>query len=244
MNVIAVIPARYASTRFPAKLVQDLCGKPVIVRTYEAALQTRLFDEVFVVTDADEIEDVIVAHGGKVIRSQRHHESGSDRIAEAVADLEADIVVNVQGDEPFIAREPLEALLQAFREDVDQRIDLGSLMVAITDATEIENPNVVKVVTDRMGYALYFSRSVIPYPRERVEGLRYLRHIGVYAFRKQALLDFAQWPMQPLEATEKLEQLRYLEFGKRIKMVETSHVGIGIDTVEDLEQARVLFLRQ
>ncbi len=244
MNVIAVIPARYASTRFPAKLVQDLCGKPVIVRTYEAALQTRLFDEVFVVTDADEIEDVIVAHGGKVIRSQRHHESGSDRIAEAVADLEADIVVNVQGDEPFIAREPLEALLQAFREDVDQRIDLGSLMVAITDTTEIENPNVVKVVTDRMGYALYFSRSVIPYPRERVEGLRYMRHIGVYAFRKQALLDFAQWPMQPLEATEKLEQLRYLEFGKRIKMVETSHVGIGIDTVEDLEQARVLFLRQ
>jgi 3-deoxy-manno-octulosonate cytidylyltransferase (CMP-KDO synthetase) len=244
MKVIAVIPARYASTRFPAKLVQDLCGKPVIVRTYEAALQTRLFDEVFVVTDADEIEDVIVAHGGKVIRSQRHHESGSDRIAEAVADLEADIVVNVQGDEPFIAREPLEALLQAFREDVDQRIDLGSLMVAITDTTEIENPNVVKVVTDRMGYALYFSRSVIPYPRERVEGLRYMRHIGVYAFRKQALLDFAQWPMQPLEATEKLEQLRYLEFGKRIKMVETSHVGIGIDTPKDLEQARVMFSRQ
>ena len=244
MNVIAVIPARYASTRFPAKLVQDLCGKPVIVRTYEAALQTQLFDEVFVVTDADEIEAAIKAHGGKVIRSQRNHESGSDRIAEAVADLKADIVVNVQGDEPFIAREPLEALLQAFREDVDQRIDLGSLMVAITDTTEIENPNVVKVVTDRMGYALYFSRSVIPYPRERAEGLRYMRHIGVYAFRKQALLDFAQWPMQPLEATEKLEQLRYLEFGKRIKMVETSHVGIGIDTPEDLEQARVMYLRK
>ena len=162
MNVIAVIPARYASTRFPAKLVQDLCGKPVIVRTYEAALQTQLFDEVFVVTDADEIEAAVKAHGGKVIRSLRHHESGSDRIAEAVVDLKADIVVNVQGDEPFMAREPLEALLQAFREDVDQRIDLGSLMVAITDTTEIENPNVVKVVTDRMGYALYFSRSVIP----------------------------------------------------------------------------------
>jgi 3-deoxy-manno-octulosonate cytidylyltransferase (CMP-KDO synthetase) len=143
-----------------------------------------------------------------------------------------------------MAREPLEALLQAFREDVDQRIDLGSLMVAITDTTEIENPNVVKVVTDRMGYALYFSRSVIPYPRERAEGLRYMRHIGVYAFRKKALLDFAQWPMQPLEATEKLEQLRYLEFGKRIKMVETSHVGIGIDTPEDLEQARLMFSRQ
>lgn len=244
MNVIAVIPARYASTRFPAKLVQDLCGKPVIVRTYEAAVASQLFDAVFVVTDAQEIEDVIVAHGGKVIRSQRHHESGSDRIAEAVADLEADIVVNVQGDEPFIAREPLEALLQAFREDVDQRIDLGSLMVPITAEADIQNPNVVKVVTDRMGYALYFSRSVIPFPRERREGLRYMRHIGVYAFRKQALLDFAQWPMQPLEATEKLEQLRYLEFGKRIKMVETTHVGIGIDTPEDLEQARVLFSRQ
>ncbi|WP_297518403.1 3-deoxy-manno-octulosonate cytidylyltransferase [Flavobacterium sp.] len=244
MNVIAVIPARYASTRFPAKLVQDLCGKPVIVRTYEAAVASQLFDAVFVVTDAQEIEDVIVAHGGRVIRSQRHHESGSDRIAEAVADLEADIVINVQGDEPFIAREPLEALLQAFREDVDQRIDLGSLMVPITAEADIQNPNVVKVVTDRMGYALYFSRSVIPFPRERREGLRYMRHIGVYAFRKQALLDFAQWPMQPLEATEKLEQLRYLEFGKRIKMVETTHVGIGIDTPEDLEQARVLFSRQ
>jgi len=243
MKVIAVIPARYASTRFPAKLVQDLWGKPVIVRTYEAAVQTQLFEDVFVVTDADEIEAAVQAHGGKVIRSRRTHESGSDRIAEAVADLEADIVVNVQGDEPFIAREPLEALLQAFRDDVDQRIDLGSLRVALSDEADIQNPNVVKVVTDRMGFALYFSRSVIPYPRERVDGLQYWRHIGVYAFRKQALLDFAQWPMQPLEATEKLEQLRYLEFGKRIKMVETTHVGIGIDTPEDLEKARALFAR-
>ena len=241
MKVIAVIPARFASTRFPAKLVQDLCGKPVIVRTYEAALQTQLFDDVFVVTDADEIETAIQAHGGKVIRSQREHESGSDRIAEAVAHLEADIVVNVQGDEPFIVKEPLAQILEVYREDVNHEIDLASLMFEITDEAEIANPNNVKVVTDQKGFALYFSRSVIPYPRDSQAGVRYMKHVGIYAFRKQALLDFAQWPMKPLEASEKLEQLRYLEYGKRIRMVETTHVGIGIDTPEDLEKARKLW---
>jgi 3-deoxy-manno-octulosonate cytidylyltransferase (CMP-KDO synthetase) len=238
MKIIAVIPARYASTRFPAKLMQDLGGKTVILRTYEAAINTHLFDDVFVVTDSDLIYDEIVSHGGKAIRSISAHESGSDRIAEAVANLDVDIVVNVQGDEPFIDAEPLAKVIEVFRNDLSKQVDLASLMREITNGEEINNPNNVKVVVDQNGFALYFSRSVIPYPRETNVGVRYMQHIGIYAFRKQALLDFYSLPMKSLEASEKLEQLRYLEFGKRIKMIETSHVGIGIDTKEDLEKAR------
>ena len=238
MKIIAVIPARYASTRFPAKLMQDLGGKTVILRTYEAAMNTRLFDDVFVVTDSDLIYDEIVSHGGKAIRSIKEHESGSDRIAEAVENLDVDIVVNVQGDEPFIDAEPLAKVIEVFKNDLDKKVDLASLMREITNEDEINNPNNVKVVTDQNGFALYFSRSVIPYPREKNVGVRYMQHIAIYGFRKQALLDFYSLPMMALEASEKLEQLRYLEFGKRIKMVETTHVGIGIDTLEDLEKAR------
>jgi 3-deoxy-manno-octulosonate cytidylyltransferase (CMP-KDO synthetase) len=238
MKIIAVIPARYASTRFPAKLMQDLGGKTVITRTYEAAVKTNLFDDVFVVTDSELIYDEIISIGGKAIRSIKEHESGSDRIAEAVENLDVDIVVNVQGDEPFINKEPLAAVLEVFRNDAKQEIDLASLMCEITDWEMIENPNNVKVIVDQNGLALYFSRAVIPYPREKNVGVRYFQHIGIYAFRKQALLDFYKLPMKSLEASEKLEQLRYLEYGKKIKMVETKHVGIGIDTPEDLEKAR------
>lgn len=240
MKIIAVIPARYASTRFPAKLLQDLGGKTVILRTYEATVATTLFDDVFVVTDSDLIFDEIIAHGGKAIKSIKTHESGSDRIAEAVENLEVDIVVNVQGDEPFTAAKPLQELIQVFRNDTENRVDLASLMREITNEEDINNPNNVKVVVDQSNFALYFSRSVIPYPREKNVGVHYFQHIGIYAFRKQALLDFYNLPMKSLEASEKLEQLRYLEFGKRIKMVETTHVGIGIDTPEDLEKARKL----
>jgi 3-deoxy-manno-octulosonate cytidylyltransferase (CMP-KDO synthetase) len=238
MKIIAVIPARYASTRFPAKLMQDLGGKTVIQRTYQAAVETRLFDDVFVVTDSILIYDEIITNGGKAIMSIAAHESGSDRIAEAVENLDVDIVVNVQGDEPFINTKPLAELLDVFRNDFDKKVDLASLMFEIKDTAEIENPNNVKVVTDQNGFALYFSRSVIPYPRDINAGVRYMKHIGIYAFRKQALLDFYRLPMKSLEATEKLEQLRYLEFGKRIKMVETDQGSIGIDTPEDLEKAR------
>jgi 3-deoxy-manno-octulosonate cytidylyltransferase (CMP-KDO synthetase) len=240
MKTIAVIPARYASTRFPAKLMQDLCGKTVIQRTYESAVNTHLFDDVFVVTDSILIYNEIINNGGKAIMSVREHESGSDRIAEAVENLDVDIVVNVQGDEPFINKEPLAKVLEVFRNDFDNKVDLASLMFQITDPGEIENPNNVKVVTDQSGFALYFSRSVIPYPRDINAGVRYMKHIGIYAFRKQALLDFYHLPMKSLEASEKLEQLRYLEFGKRIRMVETNQGSIGIDTPEDLEQARKL----
>jgi 3-deoxy-manno-octulosonate cytidylyltransferase (CMP-KDO synthetase) len=238
MKIIAVIPARYASTRFPAKLMQDLGGKTVILRTYLAAVETKLFDDVFVVTDSDLIYNEIAKHGGKAIMSIKQHESGSDRIAEAVENLDVDIVVNVQGDEPFINKEPLQQLIEIFKNDTDNKVDLASLMRVINDKQEIENPNNVKVIVDQQDFALYFSRSVIPYPRAENVGVRYKQHIGIYAFRKSALLDFYKLPMLSLEASEKLEQLRYLEYGKRIKMVETTHVGIGIDTVEDLEKAR------
>jgi len=241
MKIIAVIPARYASTRFPAKLMQDLGGKTVIQRTYESTVNTGLFANVFVVTDSILIYNEIVTNGGKAIMSTKEHESGSDRIAEAVENLDVDIVVNVQGDEPFINKEPLEKVVQVFRNDFDKKVDLASLMFQITEEDEINNPNNVKVVTDHHGFALYFSRSVIPYPRDATAGVRYMKHIGIYAFRKEALLDFYRLPMKSLEASEKLEQLRYLEYGKRIKMVETNQGSIGIDTPEDLEKARKLF---
>ncbi|OYQ36600.1 3-deoxy-manno-octulosonate cytidylyltransferase [Flavobacterium cyanobacteriorum] len=240
MKIIAVIPARYASTRFPAKLMQDLGGKTVITRTYQAAVGTGLFDDVFVVTDSDIIFKEVEVNGGKAIMSSKEHESGSDRIAEAVEHLDVDIVVNVQGDEPFINKEPLADVLEVFKSDAAHEIDLASLMYEIREWEDIENPNNVKVIVDQKGFALYFSRSVIPYPRDKEAGVRYFKHVGIYAFRKHALLDFYRLPMRSLEASEKLEQLRYLEYGKKIRMVHTSHMGIGIDTPEDLEKARGL----
>jgi len=238
MKVIAVIPARYASTRFPAKLMEDLAGKTIIRRTYEGTLATGLFADVFVATDSELIYNEIVSHGGKAVMSVKEHESGSDRIAEAVRDIEADIVINVQGDEPFVSKENLEKLISIFKLDVEKQVDLASLMTPINEWGVIENPNNVKVVVDESNTALYFSRSVIPYPRDKEAKVQYYQHIGVYAFRKQALLEFTTLPMKFLEASEKLEQLRYLEYGKRIKMAETKHLGIGIDTPEDLERAK------
>nr|WP_315199976.1 3-deoxy-manno-octulosonate cytidylyltransferase [uncultured Flavobacterium sp.] len=242
MKIIAVIPARYASTRFHAKLMEDLGGKTVILRTYEAAKKSNLFDDVFVVTDSDLIYNEIATNGGKAIMSIKQHESGSDRIAEAVENMDVDIVVNVQGDEPFIDTAALEKLIEVYKNDIEKKVDLASLMCEIKEEQEINNPNNVKVVVNQNDFALYFSRSVIPYPREVNVGVRYMKHIGIYAFRKQALLDFYSLPMKSLEASEKLEQLRYLEFGKSIKMVETTHIGIGIDTAEDLEKARKMLL--
>jgi 3-deoxy-manno-octulosonate cytidylyltransferase (CMP-KDO synthetase) len=221
--------------------MHDLCGKTVIQRTYEAAVQTNLFDDVFVVTDSEIIYQEITSQGGKAVMSKQEHESGSDRIAEAIATMDVDIVVNVQGDEPFLDANSLHNLIQVIHADADKKVDLASLYFEIKDQEAIDNPNNVKVVVDQAQFALYFSRSVIPYPRSVHSSLRYFQHIGIYAFRKEALLDFAQLPMQSLEATEKLEQLRYLEYGKRIKMVETSHKSIGIDTPEDLEKARAFW---
>ncbi|MFD1613626.1 3-deoxy-manno-octulosonate cytidylyltransferase [Gelatiniphilus marinus] len=241
MKIISMIPARYSATRFPGKLMQDLGGKTVICRTYEATVATHLFDDVFVVTDSDIIYNEIVKNGGKAIMSVKEHDCGSDRIAEAVEGLDVDIVINVQGDEPFTDAESLKKLIEVFKGDTDKNIDLASLMVHITDQEEINNPNTVKVIVDQSNFALYFSRSPIPYPRDKNAGVKYYKHKGVYAFRKTAILDFYKLPMLPLEASEKIECIRYLEYGKSIKMVETNVQGVEIDTPEDLERAKKLW---
>ena len=232
-----MIPARDKASRFPGKLMQDLSGKPVIQRTYEAVRDTGLFDAVYVVTDSKVIHELISGIGGQAIMSKHTHESGSDRIAEAVMDLEVDIAINVQGDEPFIDKASLEKVIDVFRHDDRSEIDLASLMTPITDWAEIENPNTVKVIVDNRNFALYFSRSPIPYPRDKGVETTYYKHKGIYAFRKRALEDFQRLPMLSLEATEKIEAIRYLEYGKKIKMVETHVTGIEIDTPEDLEKA-------
>ena len=241
LKVIAMIPARYGASRFPGKMMKDLVGKQVIVRTYESAIATQLFDEVYVVTDSDEIADVIRAEGGQAIMTREDHVCGSDRIAEAVADISCDIVVNVQGDEPFITKEDLEPVLEVFKAEDAAQIDLASVMIPLEDKTEIENPNNVKVIVDAQDYALYFSRSVIPYVRDNDTTITHYKHKGIYAFRRQAILDFAQLPMQPLEAAEKIECIRFLEHGRKIKMVKSLNQAIGIDTAEDLEKAIALF---
>ena len=237
MKIGAFIPARYAATRFPAKLMQILGDKTVIRHTYDNTIATGLFDEVYVVTDSEIIFNEIIQHGGKAIMSKRSHESGSDRIAEAVQDLDIDIVINVQGDEPFVKREPLEKVIAVFS---DASVQVASLMQVLTDATLIQDPNYVKVAVDINNNALFFSRSVLPYPRSTDSPIVYYEHIGVYAFQKQALLNFTNWPMSPLEAAEKIECLRYLENGVSIKMVVTEYMGVEIDTPADLIKAAKL----
>lgn len=244
LKTIAMIPARYEASRFPGKLMKDLGGKPVILRTYEAAVNTKLFDTVYVVTDSTVIYDTIVSAGGQAIMSIKEHSCGSDRIAEAVADLDIDIVVNVQGDEPFTNVEDMRNVLQVFYEEDAAQIDLASLMTPITKIEDIENPNNVKVIVDQADFALYFSRAAIPFRRDRDVDVTYFKHKGIYAFRKQAVLDFAKLPMRMLEASEKIEAIRYLEYGKRIKMVLSHSPAIGIDTPQDLEEARTILEKQ
>jgi 3-deoxy-manno-octulosonate cytidylyltransferase (CMP-KDO synthetase) len=217
--------------------MQKLGDKTVIRHTYDNTLATGLFDAVYVVTDSEIIFNEITEHGGKAIMSKRSHESGSDRIAEAVQDLDIDIVVNVQGDEPFVKREPLEKVITVFS---DTTVQVASLMQVLTDNTLIQDPNYVKVAVDKNNNALFFSRSVIPYPRSTDSPIVYYEHIGVYAFQKQALLNFTNWPMSPLEAAEKIECLRYLENGVSIKMVVTEYMGVEIDTPADLIKAAKL----
>ena len=240
MKIIAMIPARYEASRFPGKLMKDLAGKSVITRTYENAVSTGLFDAVYVVTDSEIIFNEIVTGGGKAIMSIAEHECGSDRIAEAVTNIDCDIVVNVQGDEPDVHKEALSDLLAVFKSDPNKEIDLASIMHQIEDKDEINNINNVKVIVDTNNFALYFSRSPIPFPRE-TSTAKYYKHQGIYAFRKAAILEFTKMQMEYLEASEKIECLRYLAYNKTIKMVETKHISIGIDTPEDLVKANAVF---
>lgn len=234
MKKFAFIPARYAATRFPGKLMQLLGDKSVIRHTYENTVATGLFDEVIVVTDSDIIFTEITAAGGKAVMSQHEHESGSDRIAEAAAEMDVDIIVNVQGDTPFVKKEPLEKLLKQFD---DPSVQVASMMQVLTDRNDIMDPNFVKVAVDKNMNSLFFSRAVIPYPRDKEFPTTYYEHIGVYAFRKQALMNFTQWPMTPLESAEKVECLRYLENGIPLRMIVVDYMGVEIDTPEDLEKA-------
>jgi 3-deoxy-manno-octulosonate cytidylyltransferase (CMP-KDO synthetase) len=237
MKIIAMIPARYAATRFPAKLMQQLGDKTVIRHTYDNTVATGLFTDVVVVTDSDIIFNEISSNGGKAIMSIRQHESGSDRIAEAAAGLDVDIILNVQGDEPFVKKAPLEKLLEVFK---DSSVQVASLMQVTKEPELISDPNYVKVAVDRNNNALLFSRSVVPYARNKEVAIDYYEHIGVYAFRKKALLDFTSWPITPLEAAEKIECLRYLEYGVPLRMVLTDFMGVEIDTPEDLKRAEKL----
>lgn len=237
MKIIAVIPARYEASRFPGKLMQILGDKTVIATTYQNVVNTQLFDEVFVATDSETIFNEIENIGGNAVMTGEH-ETGSDRIAEAIQNIDCDIVINVQGDEPFLKTEPLQQLIEVFKQDAEQNISLASLKIKLENREEVENPNNVKVITDLQNFAMYFSRSVIPYPREKSMETAYYKHIGVYAFRKNALQKFAELAMTPLEISEKIEAIRYLEYGMKIKMIETNFVGVGIDTPEDLEKAK------
>jgi 3-deoxy-manno-octulosonate cytidylyltransferase (CMP-KDO synthetase) len=233
MKIIAVIPARYDSTRFPGKPLKLLFNKPIIQHVYSKVVDSELFDDVIVATDDQRIFDAVIQFDGKVMLTSKKHQSGTDRVAEICSKIDCDVVVNVQGDEPFISKKPLEELVKVFN---DEEVEVASLMHKIT--SDIENPNSVKVVTDNQNFALYFSRSVIPFRRDsKSQNPNYFKHIGVYAFRKDALLKYVNLPLSKLEKAEKLEQLRLLENGVKIKMVETDYTGIGIDTQEDLKKA-------
>jgi 3-deoxy-manno-octulosonate cytidylyltransferase (CMP-KDO synthetase) len=234
MRVIALIPARLESTRLPRKLLRILDGKTILRRTYEAVLATELFAEVIVVCDNQLLCDEMAQYNYRVMLSKTEHESGTDRIAEAALHLDADIIVNVQADEPFMEKQALQKVIELFQNPL---VEIASLKKRITEESQINNPNCVKVVTDAQGKALYFSRSPIPYNRDQSESVVYFQHIGVYAFRKDVLLKFASLPPSPLEQIEKLENLRMLENGLSVYLAEINHVGISIDTEDDLLKA-------
>ena len=238
MKVVSIIPARYESQRFPAKLMHLLGKKTVILSTYENVLATGLFDQVLVATDSEIIYNEIFDNGGKAVMTKNTHHCGSDRIAEAVVGIDTDIVVNVQGDEPFVDKDSLKNLIEIFKNDPYKEIAIASLMTSLRGKKEINNPSNVKVIVDLKNFALYFSRSIIPYDRDGDLLHNYYKHIGVYAFRKSALLEFSQQEITPLEAAEKIECIRFLEYGKKLKMVYTDRFNFGIDTPEDLIRAQ------
>lgn len=242
MKIVAIIPARLASSRFPNKLLKDLGGRAVVVHTYQNAVASGLFEEVIIATDSDLIREEIEKYGGKVVMTGKH-ETGSDRIAEAAKKVTADIIVNIQGDEPFLHKKPLRDLISVFKQDENQEIDVVSLYIPLQEKEEIQNPNNVKLVCDRAGNAMYFSRWPIPFLRDETENVEYKKHIGVYAFRKAALEKFSELPLGASENAEKIEAIRFLENNMKIRMVRTHFVGVGIDTPEDLEKAKKILER-
>lgn len=233
MNAVAIIPARIGSTRFPRKMLATINHVPLIVRTYQNILATNLFTDVYVVTDSDDIEMIVKSAGGKVLRSIKEHECGTDRIAEVAENIDTDIIINVQGDEPFLDKKPLTKLLHLFN---DHAVQSASL-VEVLDSSLVTDPNKVKVVLDKDDYAIYFSRSPIPYLRNQEIKPTYYKHVGIYAFRKDTLLKFAACGTSTLENIEQLECNRFIENGMPIKMAVTDHKTIAVDTIEDIAVA-------
>ena len=240
MKITALIPARLNSSRFNGKLMMDLCGKPVITRTYDAALATNLFSSVIVVTEDYEIHDEIISNNGNSILIEKEYNSGTDRIADACCKIETDIVINIQGDEPFIDNQSLDKLVNIFKNDSRNEINYASLMKSLNNEQDINNPNNVKVSVDNNSFAINFSRKPISSITALSEEVFY-KHIGVYAFRKNALIEFYNQDMTPLEKSEKIECLRYIENRKKIKMILTDFEGISIDTPIDLEYAKSIW---
>ena len=241
MKVLCVIPARYASTRLPGKPLALIAGKPMIQHVYERACHAVLPQEVVVATDSKIVADAVKEFGGKVMMTSPDHPSGTDRLAEvALSYPDIDVIVNVQGDEPMIPPEVIDRLSQAFADDKDLKM---ATLKTLMGEEDYNNPNAVKVVTDQNGYALYFSRSLLPYPRNRKADFKVYKHVGIYAYRRSFLLSYAAYEPTPLEQIEGLEQLRVLENGQRIKVLESKFQGIGIDTQEDLDAINALFTR-
>jgi 3-deoxy-manno-octulosonate cytidylyltransferase (CMP-KDO synthetase) len=239
MKVLCVIPARYASTRLPGKPLSMIAGKPMIQHVYERACQAQLPNEVVVATDNELVEKAVLDFGGKAVMTSPDHPSGTDRLAEvALMYPDVDVIVNVQGDEPMIPPEVIDRLAEAFNGDADLNM---ATMKVVMDEEDYENPAAVKVVTDQQGYALYFSRSLMPYPRNKPEGFKVFKHVGIYAYRRNFLLKYAALAPTPLEKAESLEQLRALENGYKIKVLESDFQGIGVDTPEDLAAVNALF---
>ena len=245
MGVTVIIPARYASTRFPGKPLADLCGKPMVQWVYERSSLCEAVDRVVVATDDQRIANAVVAFGGDVTMTRADHATGTDRLAEVAEGLDDELIVNVQGDEPLIDPAMIQAAVAPLLND--QSIPMGTLRTPLTSLDEFRNPNVVKVVTDRAGFALYFSRAPIPYPRDFAEQLEQrwselatAKHVGLYVYRRSFLLDYSNLPVTPLEEQECLEQLRALEHGYRIHVATTDLVGQGVDTPDDLERVRAM----
>jgi len=235
MKTIGVIPARWKSVRFEGKILADLLGKPIIQHVWERAKEARCLDDLIIATDSDEVIKAVKSFGGKALYTSKDQPSGTDRIAEVVNPLDVDIIINIQGDEPLIHHSMIDGLVDTLSED--KRVPMATVVKKITRRDEIANPGVVKVVIDKDGYALYFSRSPIPYFRETGEDKRlYYKHIGIYAYTKDFLFTYTNLPKSRLEEAEKLEQLRALENGYRIKTIETEFDTIGVDTLEDLKK--------
>ena len=236
MTISALIPARLNSTRLEKKLLKDLCGIPLIVRTYKNIVKTNLFNEVIVVTDSDEIIDVLVKNDIKFLKSKNEHKTGTDRIAEFSNEFKSDIIVNIQGDEPFINKNDLKKIIEVFNNDINNKIDIVSLMISLKSTNDIVNPNNVKVIVDKNNNSIYFSRNVIPFKRSNYK-IKYFKHVGIYAFRNSYLNEFKNYIQSDLEKTEMIEAIRVIENGKKIKMIEIFNEHISIDTIDDFKIA-------